>query len=251
VRRGVRFHDGHELSAADVVYTFRSFLDAGFVSPRKGAYRLLRNVRALDHDTVEFTLLEPFGSFPVNLVMPIVPAGAGPELQRHPVGTGPYRFVQHVTDDHVSLSAFNDYFEGAPRNAGLLFRIIPDDVMRGLELQKGTADVVVNDLAPDIVHQLASDSHLRVMTAPGTDYAYVGINTRDRILRDRRVRQALAYAIDREAIVKYLRRGLASPAVGVLPPMSGGLRAVVPAETYSPAPPSPGLGRKSARPWRD
>ena len=92
--------------------------------------------------------------------------------------------------------------------------------MRGLELRKGGIDLVVNDLAPDIVHQLRSDPTLQVVEGPGTDYAYVGINLRDPVLRDVRVRQALAYAVDREAIVTHLRRGLARPAVGILPPMS-------------------------------
>ena len=220
IRRGVRFHDGHELTSADVAFTFNCFLDPAFISPRKGAYRMLKSVRAVDQYTVEFTLREPFGSFPVNLVMPVVPTGAGPSLKNRPVGTGPYRFVRHIADDRVELRAFEGYFEGAPRNTGILLRVVPDDVMRGLELRQGAADLVVNDLAPDVVHQLAAVDGLRVLTAPGTDYAYVGINMRDPVLKDRRVRQALAFAIDRQAIVDHLRRGLALPAIGILPPMS-------------------------------
>ena len=76
LRAGVRFHDGHELTSADVVYTFRSFLDPSFVSARKGAYRVLKSVEALGRYGVVFTLKEPFGSFPINLVMPIVPDGS-------------------------------------------------------------------------------------------------------------------------------------------------------------------------------
>jgi peptide/nickel transport system substrate-binding protein len=67
-------------------------------------------------------------------------------------------------------------------------------------------DLVVNDLAPDIIHQLRADPALQVVEGPGTDYAYVGINLRDPVLRDVRVRQALAYAVDREAIVTHPRR---------------------------------------------
>jgi peptide/nickel transport system substrate-binding protein len=220
LRQGVRFHDGHELTSADVVYTFRCFLDAAFVSPRRGAYRILARVDARDRYTVVFTLKEPFGSFPVNLVMPIVPAGAGPALRDHPVGTGPYRFSRYAVDDQVELAAFREYFGGDPRNDGLILKIVPDDIMRGLELRKGTMDVVVNDLAPDIVYQLQRDSRLQVVESPGTDYQYVGLNLRDPILKDLRVRQAIGYAIDRQALVTYLRRGLATPAVGLLPPMS-------------------------------
>jgi peptide/nickel transport system substrate-binding protein len=220
LNRGVRFQDGHELTAADVVYTFRCFLDPDFVSPRKGSYRELASVEARDAYTVVFTLKVPFESFPINLITPIVPAGADLSLREHPVGTGPFRFVRYAVDDYIELAPFEDYFGGRPRNDGLLLKIVPDDVMRGLELRKGSVDIVVNDLVPDIVHQLEGDPRLQAVESPGVDYQYVGLNLRDPILRDVRVRQALAYAIDRQAIVNYLRRGLAVPAVGLIPPLS-------------------------------
>lgn len=220
LREGVRFHDGHELTSADVVHTFGSLIDPAFVSPRKGAYRLLTSVTAVDRYTTRFSLAEPFGSFPVNLVMPVVPAGAGAELRDHPVGTGPYRFVRHAVDDHVVLAPFADYYLGPPANGGIVLRVIPDEVMRGLELRKGSVDLIVNDLSPDVVAQLETEPDIAVSESAGTDYAYVGLNLRDPVLRDLRVRQAIGYAIDRQAIVDYLRRGLAEPAVGVLPPAS-------------------------------
>jgi peptide/nickel transport system substrate-binding protein len=92
--------------------------------------------------------------------------------------------------------------------------------MRGLELEKATVDIVVNDIGPDIVHQLARSDHLAVVKGAGTDYQYIGLNLRDPALKDVRVRQAIAYAIDRRAIVEHLRRGLATEAVGLLPPAS-------------------------------
>ena len=220
LRKGVRFHDGHELTADDVVHTFGSFIDPAFVSPRKGAYRMLDRVEAVDPYTVRFTLKEPFGSFPIQLVMPVVPRGAGPELRDRPIGTGPYKFVGFAVDDHVTLEAFPDYYRGAPANGGVVLKVVPDEIMRALELRKGTVDMVVNDLSPDVVHQLAEEKAVTIAEAPGTDYAYVGVNMRDPVLKDRRVRHALGYAIDRQAIVDYLRRGLARPAVGVLPPAS-------------------------------
>ena len=235
LRKGVRFHDGHELTSDDVVYTFTSLLDPSFISPRKGAYRMLDHVRAVDPYTVEFTLKEPFGSFPINLVIPIVPKGAGASLRNAPIGTGPYRFVSFAVDDRVVLAPFEGYMDGAPGNGGVVIKVVPDDTMRGLELRKGGVDLVVNDLAPDIVHQLRADPTLQVVEAPGTDYAYVGLNLRDSILKDVRVRQALAYAVDRDAIVRHLRRGLARPAVGILPPMSWAFTADVPDYRFDPA----------------
>jgi peptide/nickel transport system substrate-binding protein len=232
---GVRFHDGHELTSADVVHTFTSLLDPAFVSPRKGAYRMLTAVEAMDRYTVRFVLKEPFGSFPVNLVLPIVPAGSGAALRDHPIGTGPYEFVSHAPDDRVVVKAFPRYHDGPPKNAGIVLKVVPDDIMRGLELRKGTVDLIVNDLAPDIVHQLSGDDHLRVEEAPGTDYAYIGMNLKDSILQDRRVRHAIAHAIDRESIVKHLRRGLAEPATGILPPASHAFEPNVPTFAYDPA----------------
>ena len=219
LRSGVRFHDGHELTAKDVVYTFASFLDPDFVSARRGAYRMLESVRALDDYRVEFKLKEPFGSFPIQLVMQVVPEGAGESLRSFPIGTGPYRFVRYLVDEQVELSTFEGYWDGLPQNAGVVLRIIPDDTMRGLELRKGSADLTVNDVSPDIAYQLQEDG-LTITQGEGVDYAYVGMNMRDTVLSDKRVRHAIGYAIDRQAIVDHLRRGLATPAAGVLSPLA-------------------------------
>jgi peptide/nickel transport system substrate-binding protein len=235
LKRGVKFHDGHELTSADVVHTFRSLLDPAFISPRKGAFRMVRSIDARDRYTVVFSLKEAFGSFPVNLVIPIVPESAGPSFREHPIGTGPYRFVSYAVDDRVELAAFDDYFGGRPKNDGLVLKVVPDDIMRGLELRKGTMDVVVNDLASDIVYQLGRDKDLQLVESPGTDYQYVGINLRDPVLQDRRVRRALAYAIDRHAIIEYLRRGLATPAAGILPPVSWAFDPAIFQFPYDPA----------------
>ena len=236
LRRGVRFHDGHELTSADVVHTFRSLLAPGFVSPLKGAFRLLKSIDARDRDTVVFTLAEPFGSFPVNLVLPpIVPDGAGPSFRDHPIGTGPYKFVRYRVDDSLELAAFDEYWGGRPQNDGVVLKVVPDDTMRGLELRKGTIDLDVNDIAPDIAYQLERDPRLRTIQSPGTDYQYIGLNLRDPILGDVRVRQALAHAIDYQAIVEYLRRGLAIPAVGIMPPVSWAFEPDVPRFAHDPA----------------
>ncbi|HYB94328.1 MAG TPA: ABC transporter substrate-binding protein [Vicinamibacterales bacterium] len=234
LRPGVKFHDGHELTSADVVFTFNSFIDPNFVSARKGAYRTLDRVEAVDPLTVRFTLKEPFGSFPIQLVMPVVPNGAGPELRDRPIGTGPYRFVSAAVDDRVELAAFAEYFRGRPANDGVVLKVVPDEIMRALELRKGTVDMVVNDLSPDVIHQLAEEKSVTIAESPGTDYAYIGINMRDAVLKDKRVRHALGYAINRQAIVDYLRRGLARPAIGILPPASWAFDEGVFQFTYHP-----------------
>jgi len=229
LRKGVHFHDGHELTSADVVYTFRSLFDPTFATPYRGALRMLKSVDARDRYTVVFTLNQPFGSFPVNLVFPmIVPDGAGHSFNTHPIGTGPYKFVRHVTDERVEMAAFDQYWGGPPANRGVVLKVIPDNIMAGLELRKGVTDVVVNDLPPDIVYQLERDPKLRTERSPGTDYQYVGFNMRDPILKDVRVRRALSYGIKRQDIIQYMRRGLAVPAVGILPPESWAFNPDVP-----------------------
>jgi peptide/nickel transport system substrate-binding protein len=219
LRQGVLFHNGRELTADDVLYTFRSFLDPAF-GGRSGAYRLLESVDALDAYTVVFRLREPFASFPINLVMGIVQNGSGQANARQPVGTGPYRLVAFRPDDQLVLEPFADYWGGAPANSGVVLKVVPDDTMRGLELRKGTVDLVVNDLSPDVVWQLDGEGRLRSVTTPGSDYAYVGLNLTHPVLGRADVRRAIGHAIDREAIVTYLRRGLATAAVGIVPPMS-------------------------------
>ena len=222
LHHGVRFHDGHELTSRDVVYTFKSILDPALRSPFKGAFRSLKDVTALDQYTVVFTLTEPFAAFPMQLtgVPPIVPADAGDSLKTFPIGTGPYRFVRYEADDTLVLSAFEGYWEGLANNAGIVMKVVPDDTMRGLELRKGTTDLVVNDLPPDIVHQLEKSGEFSIERSPGLDFFYLGINMRDPVLADVRVRRAIGYATNRDAIIQYLRRGLGRPAVGLVPDLA-------------------------------
>ena len=182
----------------------------------------LDRVEAVDPYTVRFALKEPFGSFPIQLVMPVVPKGAG-AASCAIIPSAPGRTASSALRSTISveLTAFPDYFRGKPSNDGVVLKVVPDEIMRGLELRKGTVDMVVNDLSPDMIHQLAARAvgarspSRRAPTTP-TSASTCAI----RVLKDKRVRHALGYAIDRQAIVDYLRRGLARPAVGILPPAS-------------------------------
>jgi peptide/nickel transport system substrate-binding protein len=232
---GVRFHNGREMTARDVAYTFRRFLNPAFVSGRKGAYRDLASVEVRGTYTVVFHLSRPAASFPINLVMSLVPEGTGAEAARQPVGSGPYRLREFVPDDHVTLDPFPSAFGEIAKNSQITFKVVPDETMRSLELRKGSVDLVVNDLSPDLVTSLRTTPRLQIVTAPGTDYAYLGFNLRDPILADLRVRQAVAAAIDVESIVTYLRRGLAEPATSVVPPMSWAHADDIAPTPYDPA----------------
>ncbi|HXC87758.1 MAG TPA: ABC transporter substrate-binding protein [Candidatus Cybelea sp.] len=221
LRPGAHFHDGHPLGAADVKATFDSILNPATHSPKRGAFRMIASIEAPDAATVIFHLSEPYASFLWNLARPavgIVPHDAGPDFSRHPVGSGPFRFVSQSQDEEVIMERNPDYFRGAAQIARLRFRVVPDAVVRALELQKGSADLEMSSLSPDMIPVLARQSGLAVTQRPGTNFGYLGFNLEDLILAKREVRQALAFATDRDALIRYLLGGQARIASGILPP---------------------------------
>jgi peptide/nickel transport system substrate-binding protein len=115
------------------------------------------------------------------------------------------------------------------------FRIVPEATVRALELRKGTADIELTSLSPDMVPVLARAPYLEVTEQPGTIFGYIGINLEDPVLSHREIRQALAYATDRETIIKYLWRGQAQLANGLLPPNHWAYERDVPQYDYNPA----------------
>ena len=221
LREDVRFHDGTSLTAADVAYTFRTILDSEVQTAKRGTFRLVESVEVLDPMTVQFRLTEPFAPFLWNLSSPaigIVPDGAGPSFSLNPVGTGPFVFAHHIRDSEILLRANQDYFGDAPRLDAVRFKIVPEAVVRALELRKGSADIALNSLPPDMVETLRSEPHLTVLNSEGTNYQYLAFNLEDPLFADVRVRRAIAHAVDRESIIKFLWRNQARIADSVLPP---------------------------------
>jgi peptide/nickel transport system substrate-binding protein len=221
LRRGVRFHDGRPLTSVDVKWTFDSILSGKIRTAKASTYRDVESIEAPDDATVIFHLREPYSSLLWNLsdgAIGIVPRGSGEDFNRAPIGSGPFRLVSMEQDRQVTIARNQQYWAGAPALPLIRFMVVPDATTRALELRKGSADVAINALTADTVFALRDDPALVTMSAPGTIYAYLGMNLRDPILRDVRVRQALAYAIDREPIIHHLLRDLARPADSVLPP---------------------------------
>ena len=222
LRPGVKFHDGRPLEAADVKYTFDTILSGSVKTGKRGAYRAVASVEAPDAATIVFHLREPDASLLWNLTRPgvgIVPRGASAsETAQHPIGSGPFRFVSSTVDEDIMLERNPDYFGGAPRIERLRLRIVPDAIVRALELRKGSADAEINSLTPDMYQALAKEKEIAVEEAPGTQVQYIAFNCTDPILAHREVRQALAYATDRATLIKYLLRGEARPASSLLPP---------------------------------
>jgi peptide/nickel transport system substrate-binding protein len=111
-----------------------------------------------------------------------------------------------------------DYFNGSPSTESLHFHIVPDAVVRALELRKGSADLETSSLSPDLIPVLIKQPTLALTERPGTNFAYLGINLRDPFLARKEVRQALAFATDRAALIRYLLHGQTHVASGILPP---------------------------------
>jgi peptide/nickel transport system substrate-binding protein len=224
LRPGVKFHDGRPLTSADVKFTFDSIITGAVKTAKRGAFRMVSSVEAPDADTVVFHLREPFASFLWNLTRPgvgIVPQGSGPETAQHPNGTGPFRFVSMKTDEEIVLARNPEYFGDATAIGTIeriRFRIVPDAIVRALELRKGSADAEINSLTPDMVASLGKEHGIVADVHPGTPLAYVAFNFDDPVLAHREVRQALAYATDRDAIIRYLLRGQARAGSSLLPP---------------------------------
>jgi peptide/nickel transport system substrate-binding protein len=229
LRSGVHFHDGRTLTSADVKATFDFIMNPANRSPKRGAFRLVAAIDAPNPATVIFHLKEPYASFTINLIRPttgIVPANSAADFSRHPIGSGPFRFVSQAQDDEVIVERNLDYFRLSPSEIEeaalpvphIRFRIVPDAIVRALELRKGSADLEVSSLTPDIIPVLAKQPTLAVSESPGTNFTYLGLNLEDPILKHREVRQALAYATDRESLIRYLLRGQARIAGGILPP---------------------------------
>lgn len=223
LHHGVTFHDGHPLTSRDVKWTFDSLLQGTIRSTKSAAYRFVDHIDAPDDLTVVFHLKEPNATLLWNLsegASGIVPYGALDEITRKPIGSGPFKFVSAEQDKEVVVERNDNYWGTKARLARVRFIVVPDATTRALELRKGSADAAINAFTSDTVVALQREPSLQVERAPGTVLSYLAFNLRDPTLRDVRVRQAIAYAIDRGPLLQYIWRGFAQPALSVLPPQS-------------------------------
>jgi len=237
LHRGVKFHDGRPLTSRDVKWTFDSLLEGKIRSTKAGVYKFVDHIDAPDDFTVIFHMKEPDAPLLWNLsdgAMGIVPYGSGDEMTQHPVGSGPFKFVSAETDREVVLERNNDYWGDKAKLERVRFSVVPDETTEALELRKGSGDIAINILTPDTVATLAKDSSLMIERGPGTRLAYLGFNLRDPILKDVRVRQAIAYALDKRPMIEYLWRGEAQAARSIVPAQSWAYNGNVPGYDHDP-----------------
>jgi peptide/nickel transport system substrate-binding protein len=220
LRSGVHFHDGRLLTSKDVQWTLNSILNGSIPTVKLQAYRNIGSIDAPDPLTVVIHLKQPDPGLLPNLsdgAIGIIPAGSGRDFGQYPIGSGPFRFVSQEQDKEVVIERNPAYWSQPPNLERVRFAVVPDQITRALELQKGSSDVGVNALSADQVFALRNDPRIAVETGPGTILNYISFNARDPILKDIRVRQAIADAINRPLIIRTLWRGRARLAESLLP----------------------------------
>lgn len=220
LRPGIRFHDGRELTARDVVYTFGSLASGGF--GKSSAFAALDRVEAAGPLTVRFVSKRPNPGLLVDLVaVGIIPEGSGPETARLPIGSGPFRVVSpYAGEGDLALEHFDNYVLGHPAIDGVEVRVVPDASSRAAAIEAGEVDLAINPgFAPEAYDRFdGKDGRARVDSSPGGGVQFVVLNTERPGLSDVRVRQALACALDCELVVRQLLGGRARRATSPLPP---------------------------------
>jgi len=251
LRHGVKFQDGTPFDAAAYVRTLDRQLkkdDPDYIyntGPVEGyidfTFGAVKSYRAVGDDTVEFVLKQPTAPFLTSLAMVwnglVSPAAAhkeGKDFRNHPVGTGPFVFRQWRQRDEIDLDANPDYWGGKPKVDHLVFKEYPDPQAAVLALRRGDIQIL-GDVSTQSIPAVRGDPALELLTQPGLATNGVGLPTEVAPFNDVRVRQALNYAIDRDAIDKALYAGLAVPMTSPLPPSQWSFDPALKGYPYDPA----------------
>jgi len=229
LRRDVRFHDGTVFDAEAVRFNFERLLNEDHPYHHTGPFPLafffdkIESLQVIDRYTVVFELAEPFAPLLANLAYPtglmVSPAAVrrhGIGYGRQPAGTGPFRFVEWEPRRRVLLERNPEYWGELARPRVLVFRPLVDPMTRVAELMAGGIDIVT-ELSPDNVALLRTDPRFRVHEETGPHLWFLILNTRSGPFRDRRVRQAVNYAINKRALVEKVLQGTATVAAGPVP----------------------------------
>jgi peptide/nickel transport system substrate-binding protein len=241
LRRDVHFHDGRPLTSQDVKWTIESMINgkqSGIVSPKAKSYASIASIAAPDDSTVILHLKQADNFLLTNLstgAIGIVPQSSGADFGQHPIGTGPFKFVSQQIDQNVILERNPASWSVTPLIPRVRFAVVPDAITESLELEKGSGDVAINSLPMDSLPILAARPNLAIEEVPGTEVQYLGLNLRDPILKDVRVRQAIAYAINRDLIIRTLQLGKAQPSDSLLPVSHWAWSGDVPQYPYDPS----------------
>ncbi len=238
---GVKFHDGRVLTSADVKYTLDLVFTSDFAKSASfyegtGADKrsYIKSVEAPDPRTIVVTLIKPWVGLLSNLVpVAIIPKDSYESQKEHPLGTGPFKFIRYDNAQQVcDVEAFPEYWEGAPNLQTVRVRVISDMNAMQAELQSGRVDIapMPTSLSPDAVKRLEQSPNLQVQTFQGSNVVLLTINTASPPLDNVKVRQAIAYAIDRQSLIQNLLLGFGEIAHSIIPEESWSYS---PGQTYS------------------
>ncbi|MCB9708794.1 MAG: ABC transporter substrate-binding protein [Myxococcales bacterium] len=237
LRTGLRFSDGSPLDANDVMATFESAMDPELASRYRETYGRIQSMTAPDLQTVVFTLRESHATFLTDLELPILPRryrhSRVIERRGHVVGSGAYRLCgQHSRT--LTLCANPYWHRGRAQVARVRLMIVRDDNTRAMRLLAGAADLALNTIPPLLIPLFERDARFDVVSQKGVATTYIGVRTDSDSLRDRRVREAIAYAIDRQALIDAKFGGRATLADGFIPEGHWAYDATLPSYPYRP-----------------
>ncbi|HEY6232238.1 MAG TPA: ABC transporter substrate-binding protein [Pyrinomonadaceae bacterium] len=228
LRDGVKFHDGRALTSADAKYTLDLVFSSTFAKSASfyegtGADRksYIKSVEAPDPHTLVVTTVKPWTGLLPNLVpVAIIPKDSYDTQKDHPLGTGPFKFVSYDSSQQVvDLAANPDYWEGAPHIPNVRVRVIADTNALQAELRSDRVNIapLPTSLSPDAIKLLGQDPKLQVLQFTGSNLNLLTLNCSQPPLNDVRVRQAIAYAVDREGMIRDLLLGQGKIAHSILP----------------------------------
>ncbi|MBE5204460.1 glutathione ABC transporter substrate-binding protein GsiB [Pectobacterium sp. FL60-S17] len=221
---GVKFHDGTAFNAAAVKVNLDRASNPDNRLKRYNLFKMIDNTEAVDDLTVKITLKTPFSAFVNNLAHPaavmISPAALkqyGKDIGFHPVGTGPYRFVTWNQTDFVKVEKFNGYWKaGLPKLDSITWRPVVDNNTRAALLQTGEAQFAY-PIPFEQAKVLGKNDKLALVASPSILHRYISMNVTQKPFDNPKVREALNYAINKEALIKVAFSGYATPAEGPLP----------------------------------
>ena len=241
LRRGVKFHNGEDFNAEAVKFSIERVLNPDQKARWRWAFTDIERVEVVDSHTVRIVTKAPFPTLITNLAfcMPIVPPKYVREkgdahVATNPVGTGPFKFVRWRKDDALVLEANEGYWRGAPKIKTLIFRPIPDESTRVAALSTGEVDVA-RGVPPSLVKQISDNPRTRIAKVPSALNIHVILDTlKEGPLRDRRVRQAINYGVDKEGIIRTILEGNGGAVGGPLTPVMFGFAPDVKPYPYDP-----------------
>ncbi|HQA04097.1 MAG TPA: peptide-binding protein [Thermodesulfovibrio thiophilus] len=243
LRKGVKWHDGIEFTAEDVVFTYKAITDPSNPTPYSSTYGPVKEVKVIDKYTVKILYEKPFAPSLESWGMGILPKHLleGKELfnsplNRAPVGTGPYKMKEWVTGQRIILERNQNYFEGLPFFEKFISRIIPDASTMFLELRFGGIDYMGLNPAQYKYYGTKDffKKYFNVYRYPSFGYTYIGYNLKNVLFSDKKVRQAIAHSINKKEVIEGVLLGYGSPCTGPFPPSSWAFNPDVTDFEYSP-----------------